>query len=140
MDKVNQVIEATPLLTEKVDVKSLNQLAYAATMTVIKTGLAENDCIIRKQNITRRKEDRTFNMNWRIIDLHAKISKISQKNDTRPSPKMKQNTNLLKTKYQIFDKQRRSISLETSSVYVPLTIDSSDSKGGKNNTSGTTTL
>ena len=35
--QVNYVTEATPLLTEKTDVTSLNQLAYAEAITVIKS-------------------------------------------------------------------------------------------------------
>ena len=54
-----------------------------------------------------------FNMNRRINELCADISKISQMNDPRPSPKMKRNTNSMKTKYQIVDEQTRSTSLET---------------------------
>ena len=57
LEKVNQVIEATPLLAEKIDVTSLNQLAYATVITLIKTSRAENECIIKKGNINRRKED-----------------------------------------------------------------------------------
>ena len=60
LEKVNDVIEATPLLTEKIDVKSLNQLTYAAAITAIKTGCVENDCIIKKRNINRRKGDWTL--------------------------------------------------------------------------------
>ena len=51
-------------------------------------------------------------MNRRINEPHADISKISQMNDPRPSPKMKRNTNSMKTKYQLFDEQTRSTSLE----------------------------
>ena len=54
LDKVSDAVEATPLLMEKVDVTSLNQLTYAAAITAI------------KRNINRRKGDWTFNMNWRI--------------------------------------------------------------------------
>ena len=36
LEKVNDVIEATPLITEKIDVTSLNQLTYAAAITAIK--------------------------------------------------------------------------------------------------------
>ena len=42
LGKINQIIEATQLLTEKIDIKSLNQLAYAAAITVIKIAGAEN--------------------------------------------------------------------------------------------------
>ena len=97
MEKVNDVIEATPLLTEKIDVTSLNQLTYATAITAIKTARVENECIIKKRN-NRRKGDWTFNMNRRINELRADISKISQMNDPRPSPKMKRNTNSMKTK------------------------------------------
>ena len=34
-------------------------------------------------------------------------------NDPRHSPEMKRNTNLMKTKYRIVNKQTKSISLET---------------------------
>ena len=54
LEKVSDAVEATPLLMEKVDVTSLNQLTYAAAITAIRT------------NINRRKGDWTFNMNWRI--------------------------------------------------------------------------
>ena len=54
LEKVSDVVEATPLLMEKVDITSLNQLTYAAAITAI------------KRNINRRKGDWTFNMNWRI--------------------------------------------------------------------------
>ena len=141
MEKVNDVIEATPLLTEKIDVTSLNQLAYAAAFTAIKTARFENECIIKKRSNNRRKGDWTFNMNRRINVLRADISNISQMNDRRPSPKMKRNTNSMKTKYQIVDKQARSTSLETlKQFYMLLRIDSPDIKGGKNNTSKSTTL
>ena len=113
MEKVNDVIEATPLLTEKIDVTSLNQLTYGAAITAIKTARVENQCIIKKRNINRRKGDWTFNMNRRINELRADISKMSQINDSKPSPKMKRNTNSMKTKYQIVDEQTRSTSLET---------------------------
>ena len=52
-------------------------------------------------------------MNRRINELRADISKISQMKDPRLSPKMKGNTNSMKTKYQIVDEQTRSTSLET---------------------------
>ena len=97
LEKVNDVTEATPLLTEKIDVTSLNQLTYATAITAIKTARVENECIIKKRN-NRRKGDWTFNMNRRINELRAEISKISQMNDPRPSPKMKRNTNSMKTK------------------------------------------
>ena len=113
MEKVTDVIEATPLLTEKIDVTSLNQLTYAAAITAIKTALVENECIIKKRNINRRKGDWTFIMNRRINELRADISKIPQMSDPRPSPKMKRNTNSMKTKYQIVDEQTRSTSLKT---------------------------
>ena len=77
MEKVNNVIEATPLLTEKIDVTSLNQLAFAAAVTVIKTARVENECIIKKRNNDKRKGDRTLNINQRINNLCADISKIS---------------------------------------------------------------
>ena len=54
LEKVSDAVEATPLLMEKVDVTSLNQLTYAAAITAI------------KRNINRRKGDWTFNMNWRL--------------------------------------------------------------------------
>ena len=54
LEKVSDAVEATPLLMEKVDVTSLNQLTYAAAITAI------------RRNINRRKGDWTFNMNWRI--------------------------------------------------------------------------
>ena len=57
LEKVNNVIEATPLLTEKIDVTSLNQLTYAATITAVKTARVQNECIIKKRNINRRKGD-----------------------------------------------------------------------------------
>ena len=113
MEKVNDVIEATPLLTEKNDITSLNQLTYAAAITAIKIASVENECTVKKRIINRRKRDWTFNMNRRINEPRADISKISQMNDPRPSPKMKRNTNLMKTKYQIVDEQTRSNSLET---------------------------
>ena len=52
-------------------------------------------------------------MNRRINELRADISKISQMNDLRTSPKMEINTNSMKTKYQTVDEQTRSTSLET---------------------------
>ena len=52
-------------------------------------------------------------MNRRINELRADISKISQMNDPRRSPKIKRNTKSMKIKYQIFDEQTRSTSLET---------------------------
>ena len=54
LEKVSDAVEATPLLMEKVDVTSLNQLTYAAAITAV------------RRNINRRKGDWTFNMNWRI--------------------------------------------------------------------------
>ena len=71
LEKVSHVIEATPLLTEKIDVRSLNQLAYPEA---IKTACVENECIIKRRNINRRKGDWTFNTNWQINDLYADIS------------------------------------------------------------------
>ena len=41
MEKVNDVIQATPLLTEKINVTSLNQLTYAAAITATKTARVE---------------------------------------------------------------------------------------------------
>ena len=96
LEKVNDVIEATPLLTEKIDGTTLNQLICAAAITAIKTAHVENECIIKKRN-SRRKGDWTFNINWRINEPCADISKISQMNDPRPSPKMKRNTKSMKT-------------------------------------------
>ena len=111
-EKVNHVTDATPLLTEKIDVTGLNQLAYTAAITVIKTACAENECIIKKRNINRRKGDWTFNMNRQINDLRTDISKTSQMNDPTPSPKVKRNTNSMKTKHRIVKEQTKSISLE----------------------------
>ena len=113
LEKVNDVIEATPLITEKIDVTSLNQLTYAATITAIKTVRVEDESITKKRNISWRKGDWTFNMNQQINELLADISKTSQMNDQRPSPKIKRNTSLMKTKYQFADDQTRSTSLET---------------------------
>ena len=116
LEKVNDVLEATPLLTEKIDVTSPNQLTYAAAITAIKIARVENECIIikkKKKNINRRKGDWTFNMNWQINELRTDIRKISKMNDPRPSPKMKRSTNSMKTKYQIFDEHTRSTSVET---------------------------
>ena len=109
----NDVIEVTPLLTEKIDVTSLNQLTYAAAITAIKTARVENECTIKKRNINRTKGDWTFNMNRQINEFSAAISKISQMNNPRPSPKMKSNVNSMKAKYQIVDEKTRSTSLET---------------------------
>lgn len=112
LENVNLVIEATPLLTKKIDVTSLNQLTHAAAISVIKTACAENEWIIKKRNINRRKGDCIFNMNRRINNLRADIWKISQINDPRPSPKTKRNTNSVKTKYRIIDEQTNSTSFE----------------------------
>ena len=57
LEKVNDVIEATPLLTEKIVVTSLNQLTYATAITAIKIARVEIKCIIKKRNINRRKGD-----------------------------------------------------------------------------------
>ena len=57
LEKVNDVIEATPLLTEKIVVTSLNQLTYAAAITAIKIARVEIECIIKERNINRRKGD-----------------------------------------------------------------------------------
>ena len=73
----------------------------------------ENECIIKKRNIYRRKGNWTFNMNRRIHDPRADISKISQMKDPWPSPKMKRNKNSMKTKYHIVDEHTRSTSLKT---------------------------
>ena len=135
-EKVDHVIEAT-LLTEKIDVTCLNQLAYAAAITMIKTTYTKNKCIIKKWIINRKKEDWTFNMNRWMKDLQAGISKISQMNDPRPSPKIKRNMNRMKTKYWIINDQTRFTSLKTLNVYVPLAIDSPDIKRGKSNASKT---
>ena len=89
------------MLTEKIDFTSLNQLAYAAAVTAIKTARVENECIIKKRNNNRRKRAWVFHMNWQMNELCADISKISQMNDPRPSLKMKRNTNSMKTKYEI---------------------------------------
>ena len=43
LEKVNDVIEATPLLTEKIDVTSLNQLTYPAAITAIETVRVEDE-------------------------------------------------------------------------------------------------
>ena len=55
MEKVNNVIEATPLLPEKSDVASLNQLTYATGITGIKTVHVENECIIKKKKHQQEK-------------------------------------------------------------------------------------
>ena len=56
LEKVSHVIEATPLLTEKIDVTSLNQLAYTAAITAIKTARAENECLIKEETSAGGKE------------------------------------------------------------------------------------
>ena len=56
MEKVTDVIEATPLLTEKIDVTSLNQLAYTAAITAIKAARAENECLIKEETSAGEKE------------------------------------------------------------------------------------
>ena len=89
------------MLTKKIDVTSLNQLAYAAAVTAIKTARVENECKIKKRNNNRKKRAWVFHMNWQMNELFADISKISQMNDPRPSLKMKRNTNSMKTKYEI---------------------------------------
>ena len=71
LGKVNNVTQATPLLTEKLNVISLNQLTYAAAITATKTVHVE-----KKRNINKRKGDWTLNMNRRINELLADISKI----------------------------------------------------------------
>ena len=55
LEKVNNVIEATPLLPEKIDVTSLNQLTYATGITGIKTEHVENECIIKKKKNQQEK-------------------------------------------------------------------------------------
>ena len=55
LEKVNNVIEATPLLPEKIDVTSLNQLTYATGITGIKTERVENECIIKKKKNQQEK-------------------------------------------------------------------------------------
>ena len=55
LEKVNNVIEATPLLPEKIDVASLNQLTYATGITGIKTVHVENECIIKKKKHQQEK-------------------------------------------------------------------------------------
>ena len=56
LEKVSYVIEATPLLTEKIYVTSLNQLAYTAAITAIKTARAENECLIKEETSAGEKE------------------------------------------------------------------------------------
>ena len=73
---------------EKIDVISLNQPTYAAAITAIKTARVENECIIKKRNINRRKEHWAFNMNRRINELLADIvtnerSKTFTKNEKK---------------------------------------------------------
>ena len=81
-------------------------------------------------------------MNRQINDLRTDISKISQMNDPRPSPKMKRYSNSMKTKHRIVDEQTRNTqtSLETLEPLCALNNRHPDIKGGKNNTSETTTL
>ena len=55
LEKFNNVIEATPLLPEKIDVTSLNQLTYATGITGIKTERVENECIIKKKKNQQEK-------------------------------------------------------------------------------------
>ena len=113
MEKINKVIEDTPVLTENIDVTSLNNLTYASTITAIKTAGVEKECFIKPRKVTNtRKNDWIFNINKRISDLRADISKISQMNDPRPSPKMKRNTNSMKRKYNIINEETRTESLE----------------------------
>ena len=55
--KVSDVIEAVPLLTEKIDVTRLNQLTYAAAITAIKTARIENECIIKKKETSTGEKE-----------------------------------------------------------------------------------
>ena len=56
-EKVSDVIEAVPLLTEKIDVTRLNQLTYAAAITAIKTARIENECIIKKKETSTGEKE-----------------------------------------------------------------------------------
>ena len=67
---------------------------------------------MKKQNNNTRREHWTFNMNRRINDLRADISKISQMNDPKPSPKMKRNSNAMRTKYKIESEEGKNNTLE----------------------------
>ena len=124
LEKVNDVIEVTPLLTEKIDVTSLNQFTYAAAITAIKTARVENECIIKKRNINRTKGDWTFNMNRRITEFYLKAIRTRWKQNTKFSTR----------------KQDPPHSKHSNSVCMPLTIDSPDITGDKNSTSKATTL
>ena len=55
--------------------------------------------VSRKKEISTGEKDWALNMNRRINELRGDIRKISQMSDPRPSPKMKRNMNLMKTKY-----------------------------------------
>ena len=43
MEKVSNVIEAIPLLTQRIEVTSLNQFAYVTAITLIITARTENE-------------------------------------------------------------------------------------------------
>ena len=110
------IITIIIITSPKIDATSLNQLAYAAAITVIKIAGVENECIIKKRNINRRKGDWTFNMNRQISDLRADISKISQMNDPRPSAKAKRNTNSMKTNNELPNKIHLTRNTQTTSM------------------------
>ena len=110
--KVNRTLEDIVLPTEIGDVTNLNHLVYAAAVTAIKIANLEKECIFKKRQNTKRREDWTFNMNRRINDLRSDISKVSQMNDPRPSSKMKRNSNSMRNKYRITDEESRTATLE----------------------------
>lgn len=112
--KLNEAIEDFPLLTEISDVNQLNDFTYACALLSVKNANLEKQCIVKQRNGNqKRKQDWQHNINLRINEIRADISKIDQMSSANPSPKIKRNNNSMKNKYNIRDEQCRIRTLET---------------------------
>ena len=101
IEKINKSIEVTTLQTIITDVRSLDDFVYATAVTAIKKADVEKECITNNKQQQNEKNNWKVNLQIRINDLRADISKINQMTALHQSPKMKKNANAMKNKYNI---------------------------------------
>jgi len=96
------------------DVRRLNDFTYACALFAIRSANLEKECLLPKDKRKQKKNNNwEFNLQRRINDLRADISKVTQMAAEQSSPKMRRNTNSMKGKYEIKNENDRTTVVET---------------------------
>ena len=109
--KVNDIIDVTNYQCN--DITEINDLTYAFANTSIENANLKKSCYVNENQRTVRKTQKwILRIESRIQQLRKDISQLEQINTINPSRKIKKNSEIIKTKYDIKNERNRRTTSE----------------------------